>query len=168
MALATLSQDTLRAALAYDPDTGLFTRRQTSGRHGRWAVGSVVGSLTGCGYLCTRVDGRLYQCHRLAWLYVYGELPKHDIDHINGDRLDNRIANLRDVTNAVNRQNTRAPRADSQTRVQGVTLDKRRGVYMARLRVDGKCHWLGAYDSAASAHNAYITAKRHLHVGCTV
>lgn len=171
MALASLiTAERLRELVEYDQHTGAFTQRANyvGTRGARWAVGRLVGHVAATGYLTMRLDGRLYQAHRLAWLYAYGRWPDADIDHINGVRTDNRIANLRDVTNAVNRQNTRRARADSQTMVQGVTFCKRRGRFFSRIRCNGRAKFLGYFDDSGQAHQAYVEAKRRLHVGCTL
>lgn len=170
MALATLSHERLRELVNYDPETGVFTQRAdyAGTRSARWAPGRQCGHLAATGYLTMRLDHRLYQAHRLAWLWVKGAWPVHEIDHINGNRTDNRIVNLRDVPNAVNRQNTRAARVDSETGLQGVTFCKRRRRFFSRIRLDGRARFLGYFDNSQLAHAAYLAAKRQLHVGCTI
>ena len=159
-----------RELLRYDPLTGEFRWNPRSGRQGSWCnLDRPAGHISKqSGYLTIRIDKKLHQAHRLAWLLHYGEWPPQHIDHINGLRLDNRIGNLRSVPNAINRQNMRSPRADSQTRVQGVTLDKRRGTFFARIRLNGRSIHLGSFAHADEAHVAYINAKRQLHAGCTI
>src|SRR5574343_63792 len=164
----TLTAARLRSLIDYDQSSGCFRWKRRSGRDGTWCnrdreAGSVNKQT---GYRSIRVDKRLYQAHRLAWLYVYGEWPAADIDHINGARLDNRIANLRAVGNAINRQNMRRARRDSASGLIGAHFDKRRNVHFSSIRVDGKSTYLGAYQSAEAAHAAYVQAKRRLHVGC--
>jgi hypothetical protein len=118
--------------------------------------------------LTVRIDRKLYQAHRVAWLYYYGAPPVADIDHVNGDRLDNRIVNLRDVPNIVNRQNLRRARVDNETGVLGVTVDRRRGGFKARIQVRGRQLWLGHFSTVKAARRAYLSAKRALHAGCTI
>ena len=165
-----LTADRLRELVDFDPETGVFTQRIVyEGQRARWKAGRVSGSISkGTGYLTLRLDGKLYQAHRVAWMHHFGVWPQDHIDHINGQQTDNRIANLRDVSNAINRQNTRGPRCDSQTGMQGVSLDKRRSKFFARIRVNGRTFHLGYFDDAASAHDAYLDAKRELHPGCTI
>lgn len=98
-----ISAEMLRARLVYDPNTGLFKKRVYSKNNKR---AGLVGSKHAKGYLETAIDGRKYLLHRLAWLYVHGVWPTHEIDHINRIKTDNRIANLRDVSHAVNMENT--------------------------------------------------------------
>ena len=85
----SLTAERLREVLDYDPDTGVFTRKVRTASSVK--VGDVAGSLNGKGYIRIRVDGRLYFAHRLAWLYVHGEWPVDQVDHINGIKNDNRI-----------------------------------------------------------------------------
>ena len=93
---------TLRATLHYDPDTGKFTRKIARGSK---AVGDEPGSFNPVGYWQIGVCGRTYTAQRLAWYYTTGEWPEHDIDHINRDKLDNRIANLRAISRSENLKN---------------------------------------------------------------
>ena len=96
-----------------------------------------------------------------------GAWPKGDIDHINGKRDDNRIANLRDVPRAVNRQNVLRARADNRVGLIGVKAS-RNGTYEARIGVNGKYLHLGTYRTAEAAHAAYVSAKRQHHIGNTL
>jgi hypothetical protein len=88
----TLTAERLREILGYDPETGLFTRLV---RTGRIRAGEVAGTAHSRGYRSIVIDGRVYLSHRLAWLYVHGEWPPEQIDHINRNRADNRLVNLR-------------------------------------------------------------------------
>lgn len=91
-----MNQEQLKSLLDYDPETGVFTHRERPGRP-RWNqtfAGKPAGGPTGSGDYCRiGLNGKRYLAHRLAWLYVYGELPE-EVGHTNGDRSDNRIANL--------------------------------------------------------------------------
>jgi hypothetical protein len=90
---AKLTAERLRKRLRYDAETGLFTRRVGSG-HAH--AGDMAGSVHSTGYVRICIDGGRYTAHRLAWLYVHGVWPSGQIDHINRNRSDNRIANLRE------------------------------------------------------------------------
>lgn len=153
-----LTAERLREVLDYDPDTGVFTRKV---RTGNVKIGDVAGSFNGKGYIRIGIDGRLHRAHRLAWLYVTGEWPKDQIDHINGDRGDNRLANLREVNNAENQHNLRKARADNTTGFLGVS--PRYGKFRAYIMVDGKNKHLGCFPTPEAAHAAYLEAKRGLH-----
>lgn len=98
-----LTAERLRAALDYDPATGLF--RWIERPNQKIIVGSIAGHVGRKGYIYVTIDKRKYAAHRLAWLYVNGEWPKEQIDHINRVKDDNRISNLRDVSDAENKLN---------------------------------------------------------------
>lgn len=158
-----LNAQRLREVLAYDPETGLFTWRVS---RGSVAAGKVAGSPTSDGYIGIKVDRTLHLAHRLAWLWVHGEWPSKQIDHRNGIRDDNRIANLREASPAVNSQNRRTAQKGSRTNLLGAS-SHRRG-FQAQIVFKGKKRYLGIYDTAEEAHAAYIAAKRNLHEGCTL
>jgi hypothetical protein len=100
-----ITQEYLMSIADYDPDTGIITRKDRKGSNG---------SIDAYGYLIIKIKGEQYKAHRLAWLYVHGEFPSNVIDHINGDKLDNRIENLRDVPQAINVRDTkREPNKDT-------------------------------------------------------
>jgi hypothetical protein len=101
-----ITQERLKGLLSYDAETGIFT--WISRRIGV-KKGSVAGGYNGKGYWLIYVDGYRYRAHRLAWLYMYGKMPEDQIDHINHDKIDNRISNLREVTNSVNHRNMKKP-----------------------------------------------------------
>lgn len=158
-----ITQARLKEVLNYDPETGEFVWAKT--RLGR----AVAGKRTGyrCkGSIDIRVDGKLHRAHRLAWLYVHGELPELDIDHINGDPFDNRIVNLRHVTHEVNMQNMRRPQGNNKLGLQGVSAWGKR--FKVRLRIAGMQVKIGAFDTPEEAHAAYLDAKRQFHEGCTI
>lgn len=90
-----------------------------------------------------------------------GELPEHDVDHENGNRIDNRWHNLRKVTRGQNMQNLKGAHKDNSTGLLGVM--RHRDNYQARIMKDGIKHYLGDFDTAESAHKAYLAAKRQLH-----
>ena len=159
-----LTAERLRLVLDYDATTGAFRWRER--RQGVRADGTA-----GC--VCKRrntvvifVDGKLYLAHRLAWLHVHGEWPRQQVDHIDGDSLNNRIANLRDVSVSVNQQNRKRAARHSSSGVMGVRA--RNGRWAAEIRVNGRVHRLGRFDTPEAAHAAYIAAKRRLHPGCTL
>lgn len=161
----------LRQMLAYDLDTGVFTWLAPPSRSGLRLVGRQAGCVTirpGHGYRTISIHSLQFRAHLLAWIYVYGVRPTAELDHINGCRADNRLANLRDVSRTVNRQNQRIPGAGNSTGFLGVSRDCRRQRFRARLKVDGRLRSFGSFDTPEEAHAAYLTAKRRLHEGCTL
>lgn len=154
----------LRELLHYDSETGMFTWLQSLSPRTR--VGGRAGSLCGNGGIYIQIRGVVHAAHRLAWLYVTGEFPKFVIDHKDGDRTNNRIDNLRDVTLAVNRQNERT--AQKRNRVGFLGVTKARSRYRAHIGIDGKNLYLGSFATAEEAHRAYLSAKRDLHPGCLI
>lgn len=160
--MAILTQDRLKQVLHYNPDLGSFTRLLSVAQA---KCGSQAGSLT-VGYLAVRIDGTLHYCHRLAWLYMTGQMPEGQIDHINGVRTDNRWCNLRDVSRRTNQQNRRKPQANNSLGLLGVYRNK--GRFMSRIVLESGDHYLGTFDTPQQAHEAYLAAKRQLHAGCTI
>ena len=158
---APLTAERLRELFAYDSSTGLFTRKVSTTN--RVKVGDVAGSPNQKGYINIMVDGRLYPAHRLAWLYEHGIWPQGQIDHINGVKADNRIANLREATNGQNMQNMRSARADNGSGMLGVRWHERDKRWHARIMLDGKAKHLGSFGSPEEAQTAYLAAKRKLH-----
>ena len=158
-----LKAERLRELLNYDPETGVFTWRVS--RRATARPGSVAGTITPKGYRAIWI-GANYRAHRLAWLYVHGEWPSGEIDHIDGNRANNAIANLRDVSTSFNHENLRKARSDSRHGFLGVSPMGKR--WKARITVRGKFQHLGIYDTPEEAHAVYLEAKRRLHAGCTI
>ena len=154
-----MSAEELRALVAYDAETG-----QMIGI----APGRVGSQFLADGYLRISIDRAMYRVHRLAWLYVYGSWPEQQIDHINGDRADNRIANLRDVSPKQNTHNQRQAHRNNLSGLLGVRKKTRDGTYHAVIKVDGKQRYLGSFKDPAEAHAVYVAAKRDLHQSCTL
>lgn len=114
------------------------------------------------------IDGAAYATHRLVWFYVHGKWPEHEIDHINGDRSDNRISNLRDVPAAINRQNLRTSHKDKIAGPLGAHFNKVSRKWKASICVNYRHTHLGTFATAEDAHAAYVAAKRMLHAGCAI
>lgn len=162
-----ITQDRLKELMHYDPDTGLFTWATKAAR--KVVVGSRAGSAQPGDYVVIKFDSSRHQAHRLAWLYMTGELPTLDVDHINGDRQDNRWSNLREVSRSENLQNQRRGHQGSTSPLLGVSWSKSRNKWVAQIRPPGgETTYLGAFATQEEAHQAYLNAKRELHAGCTI
>lgn len=161
---SVLSADQLKLVLRYEPETGLFIRL-----HGqRNRKGHVAGSTGVSGYVAITVGKFSYRAHRLAWLYINGEWPRDEIDHINGIRHDNRYANLRAVSRVGNLQNQRRAAAHNRTGLIGAHFNKATNKYVSRIGIGGKSVFLGYFSSPEGAHEAYVKAKRQLHPASTI
>lgn len=152
-----LTADYLRSILHYSPETGIFTRKVSTSN--RVKVGDVAGSQDGHGYLNIRVCSRKYQAHRLAWLYVYGEWPEDQLDHINRNRSDNRIANLREVTNKQNHQNRSKP-SNNTSGHPGVSWYKQNSKWVAHIMHNYKLIHLGYFTDVEEAVAARKAAEK--------
>lgn len=159
-----LTAEYLREILHYDPETGVFVWRRRPRNHKR--VGEEAG------WVCNKkkrgaekdllyrrigFNRREYEAHRLAFLYMTGEWPDGDVDHIDGDSLNNRWCNLRCATRSANMAN-RGRNANNTTGFKGVSIHQ--GKYHSRIQVHGKGIRLGGFDTAAEAHAAYIAAAK--------
>jgi hypothetical protein len=142
--------------LHYDPETGIFRWRVSRG--GKRA-GSIAGSLYKSGYLRIAIDGITYRGHRLAWLYMTGEWPKEEIDHIKGIRDDNRWGKLRDATTVENRRNVKRQKNNSSG-FKGVHWHVRKKKWVARIAIEKRRLHIGMYDSKEAAYEAYKNAAK--------
>ena len=152
-----LTAEYLRSILHYDPATGIFTRKVSTSR--RVKAGDVAGCPDGHGYLRIMVCSRLHQAHRLAWLYVYGTWPKDQLDHINRNPSDNRIANLRDVSHKQNGQNASKP-SNNTSGHPGVYWHKRDSKWVACIKHNYKHIHLGYFTDIEAAVAARKAAEK--------
>lgn len=159
--------DELRRDLCYSPETGEFVRLATHRQNG-YGVGRVVGVRDDQGYLRVWLQGRTYKAHRLAWLHMTGDWPDGSIDHINGDKQDNRWCNLRVVDHKTNLENQRRARSDNTAGLLGATWHKATGRWRARIITQGRQKHLGLFETVQEAHDCYLNAKRAMHAGCTI
>lgn len=149
----SISAERLRDLMSYDAETGLFTWKV---RRGKAHPGSEAGYIKEANqYAYITVDRKKYLYHRLVWLYVHGSDAEMDIDHINGIRHDNRIANLRQATRSQQGMN-RGPNAGRTTK--GVTWHKQIKKWQAQIAREGVYHYLGVYDDKELAAAAYNKA----------
>lgn len=165
-----IDQNYLKECVTYDTKTGAMTWRTRPENHFKNAHAAnawnaqhalreagTISETHGIRYRQVQIGLAFYKTHRLAWLYVTGAHPKNQIDHISGDGLDNRIANLRDVTNLENHRNMKMSRANT-TGVCGVHPHK--GKYKAQIRANGKTRHLGTFDTVADAARARKIAEK--------
>lgn len=155
-----LTQERLRELLHYDPETGVFTWNKRVGQ--RVLGGARAGSVGSHGYLLIQVKGISYRAHRLAFLYMLGKPPDGEVDHINGERLDNRWTNLREASRSENQRNT-GPRHDNTSGYKGVGFHKGREMFQAQIKIDGRNIHLGYFLCPRKAAHAYNKAAIQLH-----
>lgn len=148
-----LSASKLRKIFRYDTDTGLFWNLATNKRAG--------GDKTNDGYLRISIDSCAYRAHRLAWLYVHGVWPNL-IDHINGDRTDNRLCNLREVSRSQNSWNSTHSRK-TISGLKGVHYRAESKKYRARIVINGKLVTLGHFNTPQEAQQAYLEQAKKVH-----
>lgn len=154
-----ITAELLREILVYEPCSGSFLWKISSGRA---KAGDVAGYAGDLDYRSIQIFGRAYCAHRLAWLHVHGIWPADEIDHINGVRGDNRLVNLRSATTAENRQN-HAVRRDNTSKFPGVNWDKYSGKWRVRIRVPGRRLHVGLFKRLEDAVSARAEAKAKLH-----
>lgn len=155
-----LTQEKLTKHLSYNCETGLFSRLRKENVFATDIGVPFAGTINNTGYYRCSVLGKVYLMHRLAWLYVYGYFPKSGIDHINMDRTDNRICNLRIADKSQNAQNQKI-RKNNKSGTKGVHLHK--GKWVASIQSNGKRVYLGAFKSKPEAEVARNSAELVLH-----
>lgn len=146
--------------LEYDPETGIFTRKVASS-HAK--AGAQCLSLNTKGYIEFNVLGKLVKAHRLAFFVMTGQWPPLQIDHIDGNKQNNKWSNLRQVDNKANCENKKSPNKNNCSGVKGITARGKK--WEARIRSEGKLHYLGVFETPEIAHAAYIESKKKLHKG---
>jgi hypothetical protein len=156
-----LTQDDALQLLNYDKEVGVFSWKKK--RRGV-KTGVPLGADNGFGYLRITVLGTSIYAHRLAWFYVHGVWPEQ-IDHINGNKSDNRIANLRDVSLQQNLQNKLKPQKNSESKVLGVSWHKKAKKWQAHICVYKERKYLGLFDDVNEAHKAYLKEKEKIDYG---
>lgn len=151
-----ISEARLKELLHYNPDTGHFTWLVDRGRLAKAGQRAGTPHYTQ-GYIRVKIDGRMYQAHSLAILYMTGQWPKGEGDHINGVRDDNRWANLRDAPRVMNLLN-RKTYVTSTSGHKGVNWHSRLGKWRVRIQKHGRRIALGCYDTLEEASAAYAKA----------
>jgi hypothetical protein len=159
-----LSVDEIKNVLFYDKETGLFMWKSTvspKGVKGSFA-GSVATNKNGCKYLRIGYKGETHLAHRLAWLIVYGEFPANQIDHIDGDGLNNKISNLRTADVFQQAQN-RGMHKSNRSGAKGISWKSNRNKWQAQIEFNGVAKYLGSFDTKEEAASAYAEAAKKYH-----
>lgn len=154
-----ITQERLKELLHYNPETGAFTCLVS---RGSVKAGSIPGGsfkvIGGKSYRALCIDDTRYLEHRLAWLYMHGHFPVYEIDHINGDGIDNRLCNLRSVTRLENRKNRRL-QSNNTSGTNGVLWNKAARKWLAKITVDSKITHLGSFEDINDAIEARKEAE---------
>ena len=155
-----ITQDKVQSLFNYDPDIGIFIRKVKT--TAKTKIGDVVGYDNKNGYKKISIDNKLYFSHRLAWLYVYGVWPEKGLDHINRNRSDNRLCNLRLANQSENTQNT-AIRKNNTSGYKGVTFCKNTNKWISQIMINYKHIYIGKYETPEIAYEQYINMAKKLH-----
>ncbi len=152
-----ITQEELKKVISYDKMLGTFKWAEDRGNNA--VLGCSAGMITAAGYLYIKIGGKQYMAHRLAWLYEYGTWPEFMIDHINRDKLDNRINNLRDVPRSLNALNSEI-RSDNTSGYKGITKSGKS--WSARISIDGVNTILGYFNTIEEALLARVSKEKEL------
>lgn len=162
----TLTAEQLRGAVDYEPETGIFRWRHRLDVANRWNsryAGKIAGtSGSSHGYCQISIDGSLHLAHRLAYLHTTGEWPINQIDHADGDKTNNRWANLRDANQSENNAN-QTIRSNNSSGYKGVYWHVGGKKWKAQIVAGGKHHHIGYFDTAEAAADARAKAADLLH-----
>lgn len=155
-----IAHDRLKSVLTYEAGTGEFRWRVKMGSRAR--QGARAGTVKADGYRIIFIERKRYSAHRLAWFYVHGRWPLRYLDHANGERDDNRIANLREATKSQNAANSRA-KVPGSVGLRGVSRVSGAATFQSRVSFEGQEHYLGTFRSPQAAHAAYRETSKRLH-----
>ena len=166
--LSDLSAEYVRTLFDYCPETGVLRWRRRPDKSSLWnskcahkEAGAVYRPSPTRTYRTVAVDYRKYLVHRIIWLHVHGQWPDGEIDHADGDGLNNRIANLRLATRTQQLANSHRGRRN-RTGFKGVSWNTQRQRYQAKIQRERKVRHLGFFNDPAEAHAAYCRAAREL------
>jgi hypothetical protein len=130
-----ITQSELKYKLYYNQDTGIFT----------WIKTGKIAGFTRNGYIIICINQKEYRAHRLAWLYVYGKMPIKFIDHINLNKSDNKISNLREATKSENAMNVKLS-SKNKSGYKGVSWNKEKNKWKVALKLNGKQKHFGYFN----------------------
>jgi len=158
--MKTIEQELLKEILNYDSKTGIFTWKIKPALQIK--IGDIAGSKVSRGYIHLAIKNKDYKAHRLAWIYMYGQIPEgYTIDHINGVCHDNRIENLRISPSQVEQGQNKKVFKNNTSGYTGV--GKSHNKWQARIMLNRKSISLGYFDTPEAANDARIKAKAELH-----
>lgn len=160
----TLTQQQLKLILHYDAETGVFTRKWRDDVLLRFNIRD-TGRMAGFynkGHLQISINNKMYQSHRLAWLYMTGEWPEQEVDHIDLNGINNKWINLRKATPSQNQHN-KSKYKNNKSGYKGVSWCKKREKWTARLRANGKNMTIGRFNNKEDAYAAYCEAALKYH-----
>jgi hypothetical protein len=164
MSSANLTAEEVKKILDYRPETGELVWRERTARCVQ--IGDVAGCVDKQGYITVGIRKKIYKAHRLAWLIKCNDWPNGLIDHIDGNKSNNRWSNLRLVNETGNSENVRRPSKRNQSGFMGVISVN--GGWRASITVQRKTRYIGTFDTPEKAHQAYLEAKRKFHDACTI
>jgi len=153
-----ITQDELKHKLHYNPDTGIFTWINPIKKTN---IGKVAGCTMANGYSYIKINKKLYLSHRLAWIYINGEVTK-ELDHINNNRSDNKISNLRIASKFQNQCNKKVNKNNIYG-IKGITLHSKCNKFQARIGLNNKTIYVGLYDDFFEACCSIISVRNKLH-----
>jgi hypothetical protein len=153
-----LTPERVREFFDYCPDTGLMTWRVKRTNNRKANVGDVAGNIDDTGYYRVMLDGKKYRAHRIAFLWMGEELPVQ-VDHINGDRADNRWANLRAADALSNAKNAKRRKDGFRVAVTGVGYHVKNRKWRVRINHNGEAIYLGSFDDLNEAITARVAAN---------
>jgi len=162
MGIHHITAELVRSLLDYDANTGVLRWRISRGRS---KTGAIAGTVNKDGYIGISINATTLVAHRVIWLHVHGTWPEYQIDHINGNKSDNRISNLRDVPPAINSQNRTKSHKDSKSGILGVYWHSRDKRWIAQIDVGKRSHHIGTFRTEQEARDAYLAAKAQFHPG---
>jgi hypothetical protein len=159
MSKAIITQEELKQNFHYDELTGIFTYKKNIASK---KVGDVAGNVNSKGYIRIGINYATHKAHRLAWLYMTGSFPQYQVDHINGNKEDNRWCNLREATNAENQCN-KSLSIRNKSGLKGVSWDKKANKWRAQSTLNNIKKYLGMFESKESAYKSYVDFSRNHH-----
>jgi hypothetical protein len=151
----------LAELLEYEPETGVVTWKKNRSRTAK--KGSPAGCISSCGYMQIMINRKKYMLHRIAWIMGTGSDPiDFEIDHVNGDKTDNRLSNLRKASRAENTWNQAKPKSNTSG-YKGVSWNKKCEKWVAYIGVEWRRIHLGCFETKEAAHAAYSRAADQHH-----